>query len=123
MLNALRGCQSVKNYFCDRLTEVNKAAKTSNATPKCIQILERGALCSKSKRLAQQGLFAPHPSKIKDFCHLPPGGKALSVIHCYISHFDGWRFFDTLRTPAMLNALRGFCRRGGIICLPLVICG
>ena len=41
-----------KNLFFDRLTEVKGSAKTSNSTPKCIEILERGELRSKSKHLA-----------------------------------------------------------------------
>ena len=44
-------CQ--KTYF-DRLAEVTKADKTSNSPPKCMWILERGELRSKSKSLAQQ---------------------------------------------------------------------
>ena len=64
--------QSVKKEFFDRLSEVTKAVKTSNSTPKCMWILERGSdgsaagvcakentghrnrieLCSKSKHLA-----------------------------------------------------------------------
>ena len=43
--------QSVKKVF-DRLAEGKEAPKTSNATPKCMWILERGALRSKSKHLA-----------------------------------------------------------------------
>ena len=66
-----------KNLFFDRLTEVKEAVKTSNATPKCMWILERGALRSKSKRLAEQAILYPHPSKIKDFATFPQG-KALS---------------------------------------------
>jgi hypothetical protein len=45
----------LKKYFSAKLAEVDKAAKTSNATPKCMRILERGALRSKSKCLAEQG--------------------------------------------------------------------
>ena len=44
--------QSVKKAFFDRLAEVTKVVKISNATPKCIWILERGALRNKSKHLA-----------------------------------------------------------------------
>ena len=33
-----------KNSFFDRLTEVKEATKTSNSTPKCMRILERGAM-------------------------------------------------------------------------------
>jgi len=47
-------CQ--KTHF-DRLAEVKEPVKTSNATPKCMWILERGALRSKSKRLAEQALL------------------------------------------------------------------
>jgi hypothetical protein len=44
--------QSVKKLVFDRLAEVTKADKTSNSTPKCMWILERGELRSKSKSLA-----------------------------------------------------------------------
>ncbi len=44
--------QSVKKLVFDRLAEVTKAAETSNSTPKCMWILERGELRSKSKSLA-----------------------------------------------------------------------
>ena len=37
-----------------KFTEVKGAAKTSNSPPKCIWILERGELCSKSKCLRKQ---------------------------------------------------------------------
>ena len=47
-------CQKI--HF-DRLAEGKGAVKTNNATPKCMWILERGALCSKSKRLAEQALL------------------------------------------------------------------
>ena len=39
------------------MTEVKEAPKTSNATPKCMWILERGALRSKAKTLAVQGFL------------------------------------------------------------------
>ena len=45
--------EPVKKPF-DRLSEVKEGAETSNATPKCMWILERGALRSKSKCLAEQ---------------------------------------------------------------------
>ena len=41
-----------KNLFFDRLAEVKEAPKTSNSTPKCMWILERGELRSKAKCLA-----------------------------------------------------------------------
>ena len=44
--------QSVKKLVFDRLAEVIKVVKTSNSTPKCMWILERGELRSKSKSLA-----------------------------------------------------------------------
>ena len=43
-------CQ--KTSFFDRLAEGKEAPKTSNSTPKCMWILERGELRSKSKSLA-----------------------------------------------------------------------
>ena len=46
-----------KNKFFDTLAEINKGAKTSSSTPKCISILERGELRSKSKSLAKQAFF------------------------------------------------------------------
>ena len=60
--------QSVKKLVFDRLAEVKKAGKTSNSTPMCMWILERGVLRSKSKSLAQQGFLTPHLSKITVFC-------------------------------------------------------
>ena len=50
--------QSVKKLVFDRLAEVKEAPKASNSTPKCMGILERGELRSKSKSLAVQGFFA-----------------------------------------------------------------
>ena len=55
-----------KKLFFDRLTEVKEAPKTSNSTPKCISILERGELRGKSKHLAQQGLFTPQSPAVTD---------------------------------------------------------
>ena len=49
------GFQSVKKVVFDRLAEVKEAPKTSNSTPKCMWILERGELRSKSKYLSKQG--------------------------------------------------------------------
>ena len=58
----------------DRPEEVNKTAKTSNSTPKCIQILERGELRSKSKYLAQQAF--PHiRQKSEIFATFSPGRR------------------------------------------------
>jgi hypothetical protein len=51
-------------------------------------ILERGALRSKSKCLAQQAFLTPHPSKIKDFCHLLPREKALKGLPIIKLCFD-----------------------------------
>ena len=53
--------QSVKKFVFDRLAEVTKAVKTSNSTPKCMWILERGELRSKAKSLTKQ----PHPSRLR----------------------------------------------------------
>ena len=44
--------QSVKKLIFGRLAEVTKDGKTSNSSPKCMSILERGELRSKSKSLA-----------------------------------------------------------------------
>ena len=49
--------QSVKNSFFDRLTEVNKAVKTSNSKPSAYRGTVGFELCSKSKCLAKQELF------------------------------------------------------------------
>ena len=38
------GAQSVKKLFFDRLAEGNKVVKTSNSNPKCMWILEWGAM-------------------------------------------------------------------------------
>ena len=46
-----------KNKFFDTLAEINKGAKTSSSTPKCISILERGELRSKSKKPCAASLF------------------------------------------------------------------
>ncbi len=54
-----------KNKFFDKLAEVTKAVKTSNSTPKCMWILERGELRSKSKHLAQQAVS--RPNDLEDF--------------------------------------------------------
>ena len=48
----LHAFQSVKKLIFDRLKEVTKADKASNSPPKCMWILERGELRSKSKSLA-----------------------------------------------------------------------
>ena len=63
--------------FFDALAELKEAVKTSNATPKCMWILEWGALCSKSKRLAEQAIFTLIRQKSKIFATFPQG-KALS---------------------------------------------
>ena len=96
-------CQ--KTYF-DRMAGVTKAAKTSNSTPKCMWILERGELRSKSKSLAQQA-FLPHPSKIKDFCHLLPKEKALTCVKQIACILTVGGFFDTLKAEPNGSALSG----------------
>ena len=90
--------QSVKKLVFDRLAEVKKAGKTSNSTPMCMWILERGELRSKSKSLAQQALLSPHSSKISDFCHRAHSlgtatGEGFVKNHHFILLFDGWRLF------------------------------
>ena len=76
-----------KNLFFDKLAEGKEATKTSNSTPKCMRILERVELRSKSKCLAKQGTF--HLSGCVDPSTLasPPLGMTL---FCDMSHFDGW---------------------------------
>ena len=51
-LQTLQFLSLSKNLFFGRLAEVTKAGKTSNSPPKCMWILERGELRSKSKSLA-----------------------------------------------------------------------
>ena len=51
---------------------VTKAAKTSNSTPKCMWILERGELRSKSKSLAQQAFLPLIRQKSKIFATFSP---------------------------------------------------
>ena len=96
-----------KNKFFDRLAEVKEAAKTSNATPKCMWILERGALRSKSKCLAQQGIFTILQSsfcaKIQILLHKEPFYTA-SQNNCILT-VGG--FFDTLRRRAFRHAFWG----------------
>ena len=68
---------SVKKLVFDRLTEVKGATKTNKPDLSAYIGTVKSGLCSKSKCLAQQAFYTPHPSKIRDFCHLPPRGKAL----------------------------------------------
>ena len=60
-----------KKLVFDRLEEVIKADKTSNSTPKCIWILERGELCSKSKCLAKQAFCLKLPPVRLEADHPP----------------------------------------------------
>ena len=97
-----------KNLFFDKLAEVNKAVKTSNSTPKCIWILERGELRSKSKSLAQplhpplkrapfpkgEGI-TPHPSNFQDFATSLQGKGFLKTMILFRFLTIGG-FFDTL---------------------------
>ena len=89
--------QSVKKPIFDRLAEVKEAPKTSNSTPKCMWILERGELRSKSKSLAQQA-FLQSLSQLPDIgnCQLPLHKGAGFGIHklCVLTV---WGFFDTLK--------------------------
>ena len=74
----------------DKLIEGKEAPKTSNATPKCMWILERGALRSKSKRLAQQGILENITFGTGD----PSPTFLIGCIFCVLTV---WGFFDTLR--------------------------
>ena len=49
--------QLIKNIVFYKLAEGKEVPKTSNATPKCMWILEKGAPGSKPKRLAKQGIL------------------------------------------------------------------
>ena len=82
-----RPCQSVKKVFFDRLAEVKGAPKTSNSTPKCMWILERGELRSKPKCLATQGVFC-----LSGYVDLSTAASPLleMTLFCDMSHFDGW---------------------------------
>jgi len=62
-----------------------------------MRILEWGALRSKSKRLAEQAILYPHPSKIKDFCHLPPGEGFIVIPFAKSSVLTIGGFFDALK--------------------------
>ena len=79
-----------KNYVFNKLTEGKEAPKTSNATPKCMWILERGALRSKSKRLAQQGVLENITFETGD----PSPTLLMGYIFCVLTV---WGFFDTLK--------------------------
>ena len=80
-----------KTDVFDKLTEGKEAPKTSNATPKCMWILERGALRSKSKRLAQQGILENITFGTGD----PSPTLLIGCIFCVLTV---WGFFDTLRS-------------------------
>ena len=67
------------------MTEVTKAVKTSNSPPKCMWILERGELRSKSKHLAQQAIS--RPNDLQDFRYSTIYTKA----SCQLSNFVFWR--------------------------------
>ena len=79
-----------KNYVFDKLPEVKEAPKTSNATPKCMWILERGALRSKSKRLAQQGI-------LENITFGTGDPSPTLLIGCIFYVLTVWGFFDTLK--------------------------
>ena len=84
---AMQVSQSVKNNILGRLTEVKGAPKTNRPDSSAYTGTVESGLCSKSKCLAEQALFTPHPSKIRDFCHLLLKEKAFLVI--IILRFDG----------------------------------
>ena len=96
---SLRCCSLSKNLFFDRLTEVKGAIKTSNTTPKCMWILERGVLRSKAKCLAKQ-VFCN--TSVKKLIFLP------SVIRKGI--FRVWRsIYCILPVDGFFDALGGCC--------------
>ena len=69
-----------RTLFCtgllveDKLTEAKETPKTSNSLPKCMWILERGELRSKSKRLAKQAFYKPSELPGIDPASLYKGG-------------------------------------------------
>ena len=77
--------QSVKKLVFDRLAEVIKVVKTSNSTPKCMWILERGELRSKSKRLLERLIR----QKLENFAvFLSREGLVGSIFAIFL--FDVW---------------------------------
>ena len=77
------GFHSVKKLIFDRMAGVTKAAKTSNSTPKCMWILERGELRSKSKCLAQQAFLPLIRQKSEIFAAAPRAAPLLSAAQTF----------------------------------------
>ena len=99
-----------KNLFFDRLTEVKEAVKTNKPNPSAYIGTVGFELCCKSKCLVKQDVFlilrdgkpvpyffTPHPSKIKDFCHLLLEEKAFVRLSLEFCVLTVWGFFDTLK--------------------------
>ena len=91
-----------KNDVFDKLTEGKEAPKTSNATPKCMWILERGALRSKSKRLAQQGI-------LENITFGTGNPSPTLLIGCIFCVLTVWGVFDTLRSCCEFCNSSFFC--------------
>jgi hypothetical protein len=81
-----------KNLFFDRLTEVKGATKTSNTTPKCMWILERGVLRSKAKCLAKQVILQLISQNVNHSTERPTESN-LSGTAFHSLHFAGWWLF------------------------------
>ena len=68
----MRSCFSLsKNMFFDRLAEVKEAVETNNSNLSAYIGTVRFELCSKSKRLAQQGFSLQG----KTHCHAAKNGS------------------------------------------------
>jgi len=59
------------------MTEVKEADKTNNASLSAYIGTVRLAFVQQVKMPCTARFFTPHPSKIKDFCHLLPKEKAI----------------------------------------------
>ena len=113
---------AVKKHIFDRLTEVKEAPKTNNSNPSAYIGTVGFELCCKSKCLVKQDVFlilrdgkpvpyffTPHPSKIKDFCHLLLEEKAFVRLSLEFCVLTVWGFFDTLN-PQTGKPVWGFER-------------
>ena len=105
---------AVKKHIFDRLTEVKEAPKTNNSNPSAYIGTVGFELCCKSKCLVKQDVFlilrdgkpvpyffTPHPSKIKDFCHLLLEEKAFVRLSLEFCVLTVWGFFDTLKRACL----------------------
>ena len=106
LVNNIGGFHIMRKIYFSHNAEGKKDGKTSNALPKCIWILERGALRCKSKRLAQ----ASFPTTVTSLPrHLLPLGEGLET-DCHAakaarndSRFDGCRLYCPSKKPPVLS--------------------